>query len=199
MVFISELKQWQEILALWHATNVSVSLIQFTASNGGWKIVPVPVSMYKAEAWRHLGFCGNVYLSSAACCVLYEKPLRGLGCSAARLQLSLVLGAFCAVGAVLALWFRRFHAEHKYKLKNLRNPSWKVLRMFNVYLLFCFAIVLFSLGILQALYFSLIRSRCICFLFRSKCYDIVYHNCKLKLWTFKAGSKNIYCLFIKYI
>ncbi len=46
--------------------------------------------------------------------------------------------------------------------------------------------------------FLLILSRCN-FLFRSKCYDIVYYNCKLKLWTFKAGSKNIYGLFIKYI
>ncbi len=59
-----------------------------------------------------------------------------------------------------------------------------------------FTFVLFSLGIQQALYFSLILSRCQ-FLFRSKCYDIVYYNCKLKLWTFKAGSKNIYGLFYK--
>ncbi len=28
-------------------------------------------------------------------------------------------GAFCAVGAVLALRSLRFHADHKYKLKNL--------------------------------------------------------------------------------
>ncbi len=59
-----------------------------------------------------------------------------------------------------------------------------------------FTFVLFSLGIQQALYFSLILSRCN-FLLRSKCYDIVYYNCKLKLWTFKAGSKNIYGLFYK--
>ncbi len=64
-----------------------------------------------------------------------------------------------------------------------------------------FTFVLFSLGIQQALFYfcyftSLILSRCQ-FLFRSKCYDIVYYNCKLKLWTFKAGSKNIYGLFYK--
>ncbi len=115
------------------------------------------------------------HLGSAACRAPCEEPSRG-GAGrggryrvAARLQLSLVLGAFCAVGAVFASRSRRFHPEHKYKLKNLWNPSWKVLRMY----LFCFTFVLFSLGILQALYFSLILSRCN-LLFRSKCYEILY-------------------------
>ncbi len=38
------------------------------------RIVPALVSVYKAEAWQHLGFCGN--LGSAACRVPYEKPSR---------------------------------------------------------------------------------------------------------------------------
>ncbi len=49
---------------------------------------------------------------------------------AARLQLSLVLRAFCAVGAVLRRGLDE-SMRNKYKLKNLWNPSWKVLRMFN--------------------------------------------------------------------
>ncbi len=61
----------------------------------------------------------------------------------------------------------------KSKLKGSENVQ-------HLHLFYGFTIVLFSLGILQALYFSLILSRCI-FLFRSKCYNIVYYNCKLKL------------------
>ncbi len=166
------------------------------------RIVPALVSVYKAEVWHDLGFCGNVRPGTTARASprfrrlprpVWRAFARGMagGRVAARLQLSLVLGVFCAVGAVFASRSRRFHAEHKYKLKNLWNPSWKVLRMY----LFCFTFVLFSLRIQQALYFLLILSRCN-FLFRSKCYDIVYYNCKLKLWTFKAGSKNIYGLFL---
>ncbi len=30
------------------------------------RIVPVPVSVYKAEVWRHLGFYGNVHPGTAA-------------------------------------------------------------------------------------------------------------------------------------
>ncbi len=30
------------------------------------RIVPVPVSVYKAEVWRHLGFYGNVRPGTAA-------------------------------------------------------------------------------------------------------------------------------------
>ncbi len=89
------------------------------------RTVPVLVSVYKAEVWRHWAF---VEMSApgpqcAACRIPCEKPSLARGAAgsrgAARLQLSLVLGAFCAVGAVLALRSRRFHAEHKYKLKNL--------------------------------------------------------------------------------
>ncbi len=88
------------------------------------RIAPVPVSVYKAEVWRHLGFCGNVCPGTDACRVPLEEPLRGS--VAARLEFSRVLGAFCAVGAVLAS--RRFHMEHKYKLKIntnilLKNPA----------------------------------------------------------------------------
>ncbi len=48
--------------------------------------------------------------------------------------------AFSRVGGVLCSWGRclrrgprRFHVEHKYKLKNLWNPSGKVLRMFSMF------------------------------------------------------------------
>ncbi len=77
------------------------------------RTVPVPVSVYKAEVWRHLGFCGNVRPWTAARAPprfsrlprpvkKKKKPSRVGGRVAARLQLSLVSGAFCAVGAVLA-------------------------------------------------------------------------------------------------
>ncbi len=79
------------------------------------------------------------HLGSAACRVP-SRPVPSLraagGRVAARLQLSLMTGAFCAVGAVLVSRSRRFHAEHKYKLKNLWNPSWKVLRMFSICIYF---------------------------------------------------------------
>ncbi len=107
------------------------------------RIVPVPVSVYKAEVWRHLGFCGNVRPRTVA-----RVPPRFCRLPHPVWRARWLLGAFCAVGVVFA----------------------------------------FTLGIQQALYFSLILYRCH-FLFRSKCYDIVCHKCKLKLWTFKAGSK----------
>ncbi len=76
------------------------------------RTVPVPVLVYKVEVWRHLGFCGNVHPWTAARapprfsrlpCPVKKKSLRAVGGRvAARLQLSLVSGAFCAVGAVLA-------------------------------------------------------------------------------------------------
>ncbi len=102
------------------------------------------------------------------------------------MQLSLVLGAFFAVGAVLALRSLWLHAEQtekpeKSKLKSSENVQ-------HLYLFYCFTIVLFCLGILQALYFSLISSKVI-FLFRANVMTL-YHNCKLKLWIFKVGSKN---------
>ncbi len=57
--------------------------------------------------------CGVIWafvVMSAASRV--EEPSRGAGGRvAARLQLSLMSGAFCAVGAVLASRSRRFHAE----------------------------------------------------------------------------------------
>ncbi len=76
----------------------------------------------------------------------------------------------------------------KSKLKGSENVQ-------HLYLFYCFTIVLFSLGILQALYFSLILSRSN---FLLRCFMTLYQNCKLKLWTFKAGSTNIYGVFIKY-
>ncbi len=86
------------------------------------RIVPVPVSVYKAEVWRHLGFYGNVRPGTAAraqprfCRLphpMWREFARGAagGSVATRLQLSLVLGAFCTVGAVLASRSRQFHAE----------------------------------------------------------------------------------------
>ncbi len=105
-------------------------------------------------------------------------------------------GVFCAVG-----WCSRRALGDS--TRNI-NTNWKTCEIqverfwecsTSVFILL-FTFVLFSLWIQQALYFSLILSRCQ-FLFRSKCYDIVYYNCKLQLWTFKAGSKNIYGLFYK--
>ncbi len=165
------------------------------------RTVPALVSVYKAEVWRHWAFvvmsapgpqCGR-HLSSAACRIPCEKPSLARGAAggrvAARLQLSLVLGAFCAVGVVLALRSRRFHAEHKYKLKNLWNPSWKVLRMFNICIYF-FTFVLFSLGIQQAIYFSLILSRCN-FLFRSKCLSLLKKKKILYMHLSKESSRHL--------
>ncbi len=80
------------------------------------RIVPALVSVYKAEVWRHLGFCGNVRPGTGV--GSFARGAAG-GSVTTRMQLSLVLGEFCAVGAVLALRSRRFHAEHKYNLKNL--------------------------------------------------------------------------------
>ncbi len=48
------------------------------------RIVPALVSVYKAEVWHHLGFCGmsapgpwrELHLGAAACHVPYEKQLR---------------------------------------------------------------------------------------------------------------------------
>ncbi len=88
-------------------------------------IVPALVSVYKAEVWRHLGFCGNVCPGITSVPPLAASRVKSLhtgaagGRVAARLQLSLVSGAFCAVRAVLVSRSRRFHAEHKYKPKNL--------------------------------------------------------------------------------
>ncbi len=171
------------------------------------RIVPALVSVYKAEVWRHLGFCGNVRPGPAARAPprfrrlprpVWKAFARGAagGRVAARLQLSLVLGRFVQLG-----WCsRRGLADSTQNI----NTNWKTCEIqverfwecsTSVFILLS-TFVLFSLGIQHALYFSLILSRCN-FLFRSKCYDIVYYNCKLKLWTFKAGSKNIYGLFYK--
>ncbi len=96
------------------------------------------------------------HLGSAACHVPCKKPSRGARRAAGALR---SCSFFSCRGRFVQS--RRFHVEHKYKLNNLWNPSWKVLRMFNICIYFyCFTFVLFSLGIQQALYFSLILSRC---------------------------------------
>ncbi len=87
------------------------------------RTVPALVSVYKAEVWRHWAFVvmsvpgpqRGRHLGSAACCIPCEMPSLTWGAAAAFSR----VGAFCAVGVVLASWSRRFHAEHKYKLKNL--------------------------------------------------------------------------------
>ncbi len=143
------------------------------------RIVPVPVSVYKAEVWRHLGFCSNVRLGSAACRVPCWTAFQH-GCS------------------FLSCWGRFVQLGRCSRLANCTwniNTNWKTCEIQVERFWECSTsvfILLFSLEILQALYLS----RCN-FLFRSKCYDIVCHNCKLKLLTFKAGSKNIYGLFYK--
>ncbi len=58
------------------------------------RTVPALVSVYKAEVWRHLGFCGNVrpgtvrkrHLGSAACRAPCEKPSRGVRRAAGSLR-----------------------------------------------------------------------------------------------------------------
>ncbi len=139
------------------------------------------------------------HLGSAICRVPCEKSLRGvqrvagslLGCSFLSCR-----GCFVQLG----LCSRRGLCDSTQNI----NTNWKTCEIqverfwecsASVFILL-FTFVLFSLGIQQALYISLILSRCN-FLLRSKCYDIVYYNCKLKLWTFKAGSKNKYGLFCK--
>ncbi len=42
------------------------------------RTVPALFSVYKAEVWRHLGFCGNTHLGPAACHGPCEKPSRGV-------------------------------------------------------------------------------------------------------------------------
>ncbi len=70
------------------------------------RIVPALVSVYKAEVWRHLGFCvmsapgphRGRHLGSAACHVLCEKPSRG------GRQGRCAAAAFSSVGGVLCSW-----------------------------------------------------------------------------------------------
>ncbi len=50
------------------------------------RTVPALVSVYKAEVWRHLGFCGNDYLGPAACRAPCEKPSRGVRRAAGSLR-----------------------------------------------------------------------------------------------------------------
>ncbi len=86
-------------------------------------IVPVPASVVKAEVCHHVVFWGNVRPGTAARAQprlrrllrsMWRDFVRGVagGSVSARLQLSLMLGAVFAVGAVLALRSRRFYAEH---------------------------------------------------------------------------------------
>ncbi len=60
---------------------------------GDERTVPALVSVYKAEVWRHLGFCGNVrpwtagcHIGSAACRVPCEEPSRGVRRAAGSLR-----------------------------------------------------------------------------------------------------------------
>ncbi len=135
---------------------------------------------YRDRPRRHLGFCDNVRSgtrhSPRPVWKSFSRARRVAG-SLHGCSILLCWGRFVLFGQ-LVLRSLQFHAEHKYKQKNLWNPSWKVLRPLNF--CNCFTIVLFSLGIQQAIYFSLILSRCNS-LFSSKCHDIVYYNCKLKL------------------
>ncbi len=69
------------------------------------RIVPALVSLYKAEVWRHLGFCGNVRSGTAArvpprcaCRVSCEKPSRG------GRQGRFAAATFSRVGGVLCSW-----------------------------------------------------------------------------------------------
>ncbi len=73
------------------------------------RIVPALVSVYKAEVWRHLGFCGNVRPGTTARAPprfrrlprpVWKAIARGVagGRAAARLQLSLVSGRFVHLG-----------------------------------------------------------------------------------------------------
>ncbi len=168
-------------------------------------IVPALVSVYKAEVWRHLGFCGNVRPGTTA---RASPRFRHLPCPVWKAFAWRAAGALCGCSFLscqgrfvqLGQCSRRGLCDSTQNINtNWKTCEIKVERFWecstSVFILL-FTFVLFSLGIQQALYFSLILSRCN-FLFRSKCYDIVYNNCKLKLWTFKAGSKNIYGLFYK--
>ncbi len=63
------------------------------------RIVPALVSVYKAEVWRHLGFCGDVRPGTAAWASprprRLSRPGRQGRCAAA---------AFSRVGGVLCSW-----------------------------------------------------------------------------------------------
>ncbi len=55
------------------------------------RIVPALVSVYKAEVWRHLGFCGLMSTrdrgaSATACRAPCEKPSRGVRRAAGSLR-----------------------------------------------------------------------------------------------------------------
>ncbi len=148
--------------------------------------VPFPVSVYKIEVWHHLGFCGNVRLGSATCRAFARGEAGGIGSPRGCSFLS-CWGVLCHWGgARVAVSARNINTNWK-TCEIQVERFWECSTYVCIYFIF-FTIVLFSLGILQALYLS----RCN-FLFRSKCYDIVCHNCKLKLLN------NIYGLFIKYI
>ncbi len=60
----------------------------------------------------------------------------------------------------------------------------------SVFILLIYNCFVFFRNPASTLFFINTKQMSFFFLFRSKCYDIVYYNCKLKLWTFKAGSKN---------
>ncbi len=109
--------------------------------------VPALVSVYKAEVWRHLGFCGNVRprtvvraLPRFRClpCPVWRAfaQCAAGGRVAARLQLSLIIrGRFVQLGRCSRRGLGD-STRNKYKLKNLWNPSWNVLRIFNICIYF---------------------------------------------------------------
>ncbi len=175
------------------------------------RIVPALVSVYKAEVWHHLGFCGNVRPGTVAQvppwsrrlpCPMWKAFARGAAGGRRQAAGSLRGCSFLSCRGRFVQLGRCSRRGLGDSTRNI-NTNWKTCEIqverfwecSTAVFILLFTFVLFSLGIQQALYFSLILSRCNCLL-RSKCYDIVYYNCKFKLWTFKAGSKNIYGLFL---
>ncbi len=138
------------------------------------------------------------HLSSAACHVPCEKP----SCGPWRAVGSPRGCSFLSCWGVLCSWGRSRVAvsaiPRKTKIQTEKpvKSKWKGSEnVQHLYLFYCFTIVLFSLGIQQALYFSLILDAIFCSdqNVMTLYITIVNLNCE----PFKAESKNIYGLFYK--
>ncbi len=67
------------------------------------RIVPALVSVYKADVWRHLGFCGNVRPATSAP-PLAAPRVKSLHAGCGGRQGRCAAAAFSRVGGVLCSW-----------------------------------------------------------------------------------------------
>ncbi len=79
------------------------------------RTVPALVSVYKAEVWRHLGFCGNAHLGPAACRARVKSLRAGCGGRQGRCAAA----AFSRVGGTVdkSAYYTRLWASFFVKLR----------------------------------------------------------------------------------